>query len=83
MISGSACNLVTRLKIKKEDHAEDNPALITVIVRNLQGRIADAITAFSEGMNFLYVHLFWFELWILLNTGHVGGTPLTYFPVVF
>ena len=68
---------------EKEDHAEDNPALTIVIERNIraivnlhqkadkkrrtQGRIAGFITAFSARMIFVYVHLFWFGLWILLN----------------
>ncbi len=42
--------------------------------RGLQGRIADAITSFSGRMIsgrmiFAYVHIVWFGIWILLNTG--------------
>jgi uncharacterized membrane protein len=81
---------------EKEDHAEDNPALSKVIERNIrtmihlrlkaarersvQGRIADAITSFSGRMVFVYVHILWFGVWILLNTGRVGVRPFDPFP---
>lgn len=79
-----------------EDHGEDNPALSNVIERNirtiidlrlkaarertLQDRIADAITSFSGRMIFVYVHILWFALWILLNTGHFGVRAFDPFP---
>jgi uncharacterized membrane protein len=80
----------------KEDHAEDNPALSNVIERNirtiirlrlkaarersLQDRIADAITSFSGRMVFVYAHIVWFGVWILLNTGSLGVRPFDPFP---
>ena len=80
----------------KEDHAEDNPALSDVIERNirtiihlrqkaagernLQDRMADAITSFSGRMVFVYVHVVWFGVWVLLNTGWLGGRPFDPFP---
>jgi uncharacterized membrane protein len=70
---------------EKEDQAKDNPALSKVIERNIrtiihlrtkaaqernfQSRLADAITSFSGRMIFAYVHILWFGVWILLNTG--------------
>ena len=36
---------------------------------SLHDRIADAITSFSGRMIFAYVHIVWFGVWILLNTG--------------
>jgi uncharacterized membrane protein len=81
---------------EKADHAEDNPALSTVIERNIrtiirlrqkaarersvQDRIADVITSFAGRMVFVYVHLVWFGAWILLNTGRVGVRPFDPFP---
>ncbi|MBK6430569.1 MAG: DUF1003 domain-containing protein [Anaerolineae bacterium] len=81
---------------EQADHAGDNPALSKVIERNirtiialrlkaasersLQDRIADAITSFSGHMVFVYVHLVWFSVWILLNTGRVGVRPFDPFP---
>jgi uncharacterized membrane protein len=70
---------------QKDDQEKDNPALSKVIERNIrtiihlrtkaererspQDRIADNITAFSGRMVFVYVHILWFGIWILLNTG--------------
>ena len=78
------------------DHADDNPALSNVIERNirtiidlrlqaarargLQDRLADAITAFSGRMVFVYVHIVWFGLWFVLNTGRFGVPPFDPFP---
>jgi uncharacterized membrane protein len=75
---------------------QDNPALSKVIERNirtiihlrtkaarersLQGRIADAITSFSGRMVFAYVHIVWFGMWILLNTGYFGMRSFDPFP---
>jgi uncharacterized membrane protein len=81
---------------EKADHTEDNPALSTVIERNIrtiiqlrlqaareqsvQNRLADAITFFSGRMVFVYVHIVWFGVWILLNTGRAGMHPFDPFP---
>ena len=75
---------------------KDNPALSRVIERNirtelqlraramrersLQDRIADIITAFSGRMEFAYVHIAWFAIWILLNTGRFGVRAFDPFP---
>ncbi len=83
-------------QIKTADNAEDNPAVSTVIEHNirtiirlrlnaaskrdLQDRIADAITSFSGRMAFVYVHIVWFGVWILLNTGSFGIQPFDPFP---
>ena len=80
----------------EEDHSGDNPALSAVIERNirtiiqlrqkaarkrnLQDRIADAITSFSGRMVFAYVHIVWFVVWILLNTGRLGVVAFDPFP---
>ena len=83
-------------RTEKEDNEKDNPALSKVIERNirtiihlrtkaarernLQGRIADAITSFSGRMIFAYVHIVWFGIWILLNTGRFGVRVFDPFP---
>jgi len=75
---------------------QDNPALSKVIERNirtiihlrnkaaqqrgLQDRIADAITSFSGRMVFAYVHIAWFGIWVLLNTGQLGVRVFDPFP---
>jgi uncharacterized membrane protein len=81
---------------ERADHADDNPALSDVIERNIrtiidlrlkaararsvQDRLADAITTFSGRMVFVYVHIVWFGLWFLLNTGRFGMQPFDPFP---
>jgi uncharacterized membrane protein len=83
-------------QVETADNAEDNPALSNVIERNirtiiglrltaahersLQDRIADGITSFSGRMVFVYAHIFWFALWIALNTGRFGVQPFDPFP---
>jgi|SRR4051794_30900774 uncharacterized membrane protein len=34
--------------------------------QNVQSRIADAVTTFAGSMLFVYVHIVWFAIWILL-----------------
>jgi len=48
--------------------------------RNLQERIADAVTSFSGRMVFAYLHIIWFVAWILLNTGRFGVKVFDPFP---
>ena len=80
----------------KKVREKDNPALSKVIERNirtiihlrtkaasersLEDRIADAITSFSGRMIFAYVHIIWFVIWILLNTGWFGLPAFAPFP---
>jgi uncharacterized membrane protein len=81
---------------RTEDYDRDNPALSKVIERNIrtiiqlrlkasgerssQDRTADAITSFSGSMAFVYLHLAWFSIWVLLNTGRFGVHPFDPFP---
>ncbi len=41
-------------------------------MRGTQDRVADAITAFAGTMLFVYIHAFWFAVWIALNEGLLG-----------
>jgi uncharacterized membrane protein len=79
-----------------DEEPYDNPALSNIIERNIrtiielrrkaarersmQDRIADAVTAFSGSMAFVYLHIAWFLVWILLNTGHFGIAVFDPFP---
>jgi uncharacterized membrane protein len=81
---------------ENEDQEKDNPALSKVIERNIrtilqlrtkaarerspQARIADAITSFSGRMIFAYVHVIWFGIWILVNTGRFAVRAFDPFP---
>jgi uncharacterized membrane protein len=52
-----------------------HPALQETIdarAEHLQNRIADRITDFAGSMRFVYVHIVWFGLWIMLNVGVLG-----------
>jgi len=81
---------------ENEENVKDNPALSKVMERNirtiihlrtktasergLQDRIADVITSVSGRMIFAYVHIVWFGIWILLNTGRFGVRIFDPFP---
>jgi uncharacterized membrane protein len=85
-----------RHRTEKEGDEKDNPALSKVIERNIrtilqlrtkaarergmQSRIADMITSVSGRMIFVYVHIVWFGIWILLNTGKFGVRVFDPFP---
>jgi uncharacterized membrane protein len=81
---------------QKENQQKDNPALSKVIEknirtithlrakaahgRNLQDHLADAITDISGRMIFAYIHIIWFGVWILINTGRLGLHAFDPFP---
>lgn len=81
---------------RTEAHEQDNPALSQIIERNIrtiiqlrlkaarerssQDRAGDAITSFSGSMAFVYLHVAWFSIWVLLNTGRLGVHPFDPFP---
>jgi uncharacterized membrane protein len=48
--------------------------------RTSQDRIAVAITSFSGSMVFVYLHIAWFLIWFLVNTGRLGIHPFDPFP---
>ena len=94
-------NILEVRLLQKEitEHKDDNPALSSVIQRNirkiihvrmkaaseqgLQDRIANIMTTFSGSMLFFYVHIIWFSVWFLLNTGHLGMPPFDPYPYGF
>jgi uncharacterized membrane protein len=48
--------------------------------KGFQDRAADALTALSGSMLFVYLHTFWFGAWIAVNMGWLGVTPFDPFP---
>jgi uncharacterized membrane protein len=50
------------------------------IAMNMSDRIASTITAFSGSMLYVVLHVIWFILWILINTGSIGVRPFDPFP---
>ncbi|NUM44480.1 MAG: DUF1003 domain-containing protein [Anaerolineales bacterium] len=75
---------------------ENDPLLCDVIEQNIhnltrlrlesmrertpQEKMADAITVFSGRMQFVYFHVVWFGLWIIINNGWLGIQPFDPFP---
>jgi uncharacterized membrane protein len=78
------------------DRPEQHPLLASILERNirtviaqqdrlskrrsLQDKLADAITAFSGHMSFVYFHVAWFAVWIGWNLGAFGARPFDPFP---
>lgn len=51
--------------------------------RGLVDRVADLIGNFSGSMNFVFLHVFWFSAWFLINTGVIHGLkPFDPFPFI-
>ena len=48
--------------------------------RTTQEHLADIITAFSGRMAFVYFHVVWFGIWIVINLGVFGNKPFDPFP---
>jgi uncharacterized membrane protein len=48
--------------------------------RTTEERIADVITDISGHMYFVYFHIVWFVIWIVINLGLVGLEPFDPFP---
>ncbi|HEY7488359.1 MAG TPA: DUF1003 domain-containing protein [Streptosporangiaceae bacterium] len=46
--------------------------------QRLQDRIADKITAFAGSMLFVYLHVVWFTIWIVLSVAGVRFDPFPY-----
>jgi uncharacterized membrane protein len=75
---------------------EDDPLLADVIEKNIhtltrarlenlqertrEEKLADSITNFSGRMQFVYFHVVWFSLWIIVNSGWIGIQPFDPFP---
>ncbi|HWT01029.1 MAG TPA: DUF1003 domain-containing protein [Pyrinomonadaceae bacterium] len=63
--------------ISQNDIVKKNTAAIAEMqrkvteARSIGGRVADSITDFTGSLAFVYIHVVWFGLWILLNIGLV------------
>jgi uncharacterized membrane protein len=66
--------------IEKNIHTIADIRKSTANKRSTEERIADAITDFSGRMYFVYFHLAWFTIWIVLNLGLFGSEPFDPFP---
>ena len=48
--------------------------------RGLEDHLADAVTEFAGSMPFIYIHVIWFAVWIILNTGWFATKPFDPYP---
>src|SRR5258706_16232356 len=63
-------NIPTMVKYRQLEENKQGP----------QEQIADALTAFSGSMAFVYLHVLWFGVWVMLNLGWFGVRPFDPFP---
>ncbi len=63
-------NITTLLEVRRQLEKQ----------KNVVTRVADAITGFCGSFPFVYLHIVWFSIWILWNTGLLGLTPFDSFP---
>jgi uncharacterized membrane protein len=50
-------------------------------LKKLEDKAADKITTFAGTMSFVYIHSFWFGVWVLVNLGLLGvGLEFDKFP---
>lgn len=66
--------------IEKNIHTIANIRKNTENQRTTEEKIADTITDFSGRMYFVYFHLAWFAIWIVINLGLFGIEPFDPFP---
>jgi uncharacterized membrane protein len=66
--------------IEKNIHTIVHSRQLAANQRNGEERIADAITDFSGRMFFVYFHILWFTIWILINLGYFGIKPFDPYP---
>lgn len=46
------------------------------VVHSFEGRIAEQINHSAGSMGFIYFHVVWFGLWILINQGYISDIPV-------
>jgi uncharacterized membrane protein len=63
-------NITTMVELRREEKQNET----------IQDKAADGLTAFSGSMIFVYIHLLWFGLWIIINLGWSGIKPFDPFP---
>lgn len=66
--------------IEQNIHTVINNRNVAASKRTTEERLADAITDFSGRMYFVYFHIVWFGIWILINLGFFGIQPFDPYP---
>ncbi len=61
---------------------EITPEQLSKKLHSFEGRMAEFLSNFSGSMPFVYVHVVWFTLWVLINQGVFSSTikPFDPFP---
>lgn len=54
---------------KKEAQLKQEERSLRRQIHSVEGRLADTITGFSGSIYFVYFHIIWFTLWIVVNQG--------------
>jgi uncharacterized membrane protein len=78
--TGSETNTTLNKAIEKYIRTIVHMRLKAARERTPEQRLADAITSFSGRMAFVYIHIAWFSIWILLNSGLFNIEPFDPFP---
>src|SRR5215216_6813754 len=66
--------------IERNIHTIIHSRQLAASQRNGEERLADSITDFSGRMYFVYFHILWFVIWILINLGYFGIQPFDPYP---
>jgi uncharacterized membrane protein len=66
--------------IEQNIHTIINARHVAAGQRTTEERLADSVTAFSGRMYFVYFHVIWFGIWILINQGFFGVQSFDPFP---
>ena len=66
--------------IEQNIHTIINTRQAAADQRTREERIADVITDFSGRLYFVYFHIVWFGIWILINLGYFGIKPFDPYP---
>ena len=66
-------NIDTILEMEKE----------AIQSRSAAEHVADKITTFAGSTPFIIIHIIWFALWVILNSGVIGFAPFDPFPYSF
>ena len=78
--SSSKRNIRLARIIEKNIHTIANSQRVAAGQRTGEDRVADSITDFSGRMFFVYFHILWFGVWILINLGYFGIEPFDPYP---
>ncbi len=61
--------IMSPLDPKKEAQIKQEEKSLRRQIHSVEGRLADTITGFSGSIYFVYFHIIWFTLWVLVNQG--------------